>query len=195
MLYFLTILIAMLLVETASITVSLVTGSMTLTYAIFMPIFVNFYVLVVLGIIALLMRMVIPRKAWNAQKKCFKVSKKEIVFFNKVNIKAWKDKVPEMGHTSGFPKTKIRSLEKDYLWKFLEETCYAEVMHYVVAVLGFTVLFFLKVSDYAFAFPILIVNLILHVLPSLIQRFNRYRLLQVYEIVVKRDKGGELTKV
>jgi len=188
MLYFFIILITMIVVETASISVSLLTNSMTLTYAIFMPIFVNFYVLVVLGVVALLMRVLLPRKVWNSQKRCFKVSKKEIYFYNRIKIKKWKDKVPEMGCTSGFPKTKIRSLDKKYLWKFLEETCYAEVMHFVVAFLGFTVLFFVNVSDYPYVFPLLIVNFMLHLLPSLIQRFNRFRLLEVYENVEKKKK-------
>lgn len=181
MLYFFIITSAMLLITATCVLISIYTGIFSITYAIIGPFIVNVYVLVIMGLCTLLMRF-LPKKCWNANKKIFNVSKKEVNFLvNKLKIKAWKDRIPEMGCTSGFPKKHISSLEKKYLWKFLQEICYAEVMHYVSAFLGFTVLFIIKPHDLIFSLPILFVNFFLHMLPSLTQRYNRYRLLQVYE--------------
>lgn len=195
MLYFLIISLAMTIVEISAISFSLATGLMSLSRSVIMPFFVNAYVLVVLGIVALLMRIFIPRRFWNANKKMFYVSKKEIDFYNKLEIKKWKERVPEMGCSSGFPKNEIKSLEKDYLWRFLQENCYAEFMHYVVAILGFTVVFFLEGFDFIFATPILLANVILNIMPSIIQRYNRVKLKNIYEIVVKREEKLKFTKV
>lgn len=195
MLYFLIISLAMTIVEISAISFSLATGLMSLSRSVIMPFFVNAYVLVVLGVVALLMRIFIPRRFWNANKKMFYVSKKEIDFYNKLEIKKWKERVPEMGCSSGFPKNEIKSLEKDYLWRFLQENCYAEFMHYVVAILGFTVVFFLEEFDFIFATPILLANVILNIMPSIIQRYNRVKLKNIYEIVVKREEKLKFTKV
>ena len=195
MLYFLIISLAMTIVEISAISFSLATGLMSLSRSVIMPFFVNAYVLVVLGVVALLMRIFIPRRFWNANKKMFYVSKKEIDFYNKLEIKKWKERVPEMGCSSGFPKNEIKSLEKDYLWRFLQENCYAEFMHYVVAILGFTVVFFLEGFDFIFATPILLANVILNIIPSIIQRYNRVKLKNIYEIVVKREEKLKFTKV
>lgn len=195
MLYFFVISLCMTIIESTSIALALSCHLMSLTRAVVMPFFVNAYVLVVLGLVALLMRICIPRKVWNANKRCFKVEKKEMFFLNKIKIKSWKERVPEMGCTSGFPKNKIKSLDKEYLWKFLQENCYAEVMHYVAAALGFTVLFFLQANDLYFAFPILFVNVVLHIMPSMIQRYNRFRLKNVYDNIANDKKEHPLQKI
>ena len=195
MLYFFIILFSMVGIEAGAICFSLSTGLMSLTRAIVMPFFVNAYVLVMLGVVTLLMRIFVPRKVWNANKTFFGVSKNEIQFYNKLKIKSWKEQVPEMGCSSGFPKNHLKSTEKDYLWKFLQENCFAEVMHYVVAILGFTVLFFLQSYDFYFAVPILIINVILNILPSIIQRYNRFRLFKIYKTIEKRESSLSFTKV
>ena len=181
MLYFFIITFSMIFFIALCLVLSLTTGLYTFTYAIIAPFFVNAYVLVVMGIVALIMKA-FPKKIWNPRNKIYLASKKEIYFIvNKLKVKTWKDRIPEMGSTSGFPKKHIESLEKKYIWKFLQETCYAEIMHYTSGLLGFTVLFFMTAKDLIFTLPLLFINLALHVLPSITQRYNRYRLLQVYE--------------
>lgn len=182
MLYFVVITVVMLLTEVATVTVSFATNLISLTYAIIAPIFVNFYVILVLGFFALTMRFVIPKKFWKVDNKLFRVTDKEIKFLNKIKIKSWKDKIPEMGWTAGFSKSKISSLNKEYLEKFLYETRFAEAMHFTVAVLSFTVLFFFRPLDYYFVFPILITNFILNILPCIVQRYNRHRLTNIYRL-------------
>ena len=186
MLYFLIISITMFICVLMAVIASL-SGAMPLWYAITAPFLVNFYAITVLGIVCLIMRL-LPKSLWNYKRKRFYVSKKEVEFYDKVlHIKKWKEKVPEKGSIAGFPKDKIRSLEEPYLAKFLQENCFAESMHFIGGLMGFTVLLFLKKSNYFFAIPILIVNFILNIMPSIIQRFNRYRLAKIYENVKVRN--------
>lgn len=195
MLYFIIIFLTMLFVEMATVYCSLVHNTMSLTYAILAPFFVNFYVLILLGLITLFLRFCIPWKIWDYKKKIFKVGKSEIKLYNKLKIKSWKEKVPEMGWTGGFPKNEIKSLETDYLHKFLQENCFAGFMHTAVGILGFTALFFLSTQDYFFAFPILIMNLILNLLPCFIQRYNRVRLIRIYESRLEKEKACNVNKI
>ncbi len=191
MLYFLIVLCAMFFVETMTISVSLITNSYSLVYAIIAPIFVNFYVIVVLAFLALSLRFLLPKRWLNYQSRYFKTRDFEIKKLQNLGIKKWKDKVPEMGWTAGFPKDKLKSLDHKYLAKFLQETCFAEIMHNLAAVLGFTVLFFFPLKYYYFVLPILFVNLFLHLLPCLIQRYTRYRLAKIYEL--QKTKDGNTT--
>ena len=181
MLYLPIIFVTMVLTIGAAVCVSVITHSISIAYAILGPLFVLAYVLVVLGICALGMRWLIPKSAWNFESKLFRVSKCEVKFYDRIGIRKWKSLVPEMGNTAGFPKRELKTLDTDYLGRFLWETCYAEGLHFTVGVLGLTALFFVPVRDFYFAVPIVLVNLILHLLPCFIQRYVRYKMLKVYE--------------
>ena len=92
-------------------------GSISVTYAIFGPFAVNAYVIVLLGFFALFLRFV-PFKLFCHQHKLYTVKKKEISFYEKLRIKKWKDKVPELGKTGGFSKRNLQSTNLEYLKKF-----------------------------------------------------------------------------
>lgn len=179
MLYFVIILVSMLAIEGISI---LCAGFnlISLQAAIWGPIITNFYVLGAMGLITLVCRIIMPPKTCNPTKKFFVVNKKEIKVYNKLKIKLWKDKVPEMGCAGGFKKDKIESLNPSYLSKFLKETCFAEVIHRLSALLSFIVLIFANPVYYVFMIPVLVVNFVLHILPCLIQRYNRFRISKIY---------------
>lgn len=185
--YFFVVVIAMLLVEISTVVCALTLHNMTLLYAILAPIFVNFYALAILGLAAWLMRILLPKKLWNHKRRLFAVNEKEIKFYNNIKIKNWKDKIPEFGCITGLSKKEIASVESKYLARFLQETCYSETMHAVAGVLPFTVLFVMPVQDYFFTLPILFVNLFLHVLPCIVQRYNRFRLGKVYDKILSKE--------
>ncbi len=180
MLYFTVILISMLIIYGYTIPISVFTGFISLKEALIGPMFVNAYVLVVLGLVTLFLRVFVPNKSWNAGQKFFKVQEKEISFYEKIKIKKWKDKVPEMGSTGGFPKRNILSLSIEYLAKFLRETCIAENLHVLSIVFSFTALFFISTKGLIYAVPVLIVNMILHILPCFIQRYVRFKMIKIY---------------
>ena len=190
MLYFLIIFITMFICISLAV-VSSFFGVMPLWYAFTMPFLVVAYDLIFLGIVCVVMRL-LPKALWDYRRKRFTVGDEEVKFYDqKLHIKSWKEKVPEAGAASGFPKDKIYSTEEKYLKRFLEENCFAESMHFVAGLIGITALFFLPTADFFFAIPITIVNFVLNIMPSMIQRYNRPKLVRIYEKICERNKSHE----
>lgn len=188
MLYFYILLVIMSITTANSIIYHVATGNMSLVYSIFAPMMVNAYVLILFGLLTLVMRIFIPKDFWFKDLNLFNVSKREIKLYDKMQIKSWKEKVPEMGKTGGFPKDSIRSLDKEYIHKFISETCFAEWLHVLSAFLGITALYVFPVEQHFFVIPIVITNLLLHLPLAIIQRYNRYRL----NIIYKRKNKSEI---
>ena len=121
----------------------------------------------------------LPKKCANHEKKIFRVSAKEKKFYEKLKIRKWKDRVPEIGQFTGFRKNKLvdpKSVE--YLDRFLLEACYGEIGHFFSCIFGFLTLAFFFVSPLwqAIAIPVCTVNVFMN-LPSLfILRYNSYKL-------------------
>lgn len=181
MFYFWIITIAMLAVYSLTIPLAVCTNIFSLTEALCGPMIVNAFVLAFMGVLTLMLRTIVPIKAWNYNSKMFKVGKKEFAFLKKLKVKKWKDKVPEMGKTGGFPKDKVRSFEIKYLERFLQETCFAEFMHAIAGTFPFLSLIFVRTTSLIYVLPIFITNLVLHILPCIIQRYVRFKLAKVYE--------------
>lgn len=123
----------------------------------------------------------IPGKYFNYNSKLFHVFHFERGFYEKLRIKKWKDKVPELGNIGGFRKNHIeKPKDENYLQRYLHENCQAEVIHGTSAVWGFIALVFIP-SKYLLiaALPISILNALLHILPVLIQRYMRPRLIKI----------------
>ena len=126
----------------------------------------------------------LPAKFANHEKKVFSVSAKEKGFYEKLKIRKWKDKVPEIGHFTGFRKNKIADPKSvEYLDRFLLEACYGEMGHFWSVFIGFATLllgfipFFPKMSLWlSISIPVAIINACMN-LPSLfILRYNSYKL-------------------
>ncbi len=186
MFYAIVVIFTLFFTTSLSLWVGLTINSVSFAYALLAPFAVNAYVLVLLGLLAILLRF-FPKGLWNYRSTIFKVNQSQIKFLRSIKIQKWKDKIPEMGWTGGFEKKNIKSVEVKYLNKFLQETCLAEILHLLAGILGFTVLFIFPVRDLYFSLPIAIVNLILHILPCLIQRYTRFRMVPIYEHLSKKQ--------
>ena len=139
--------------------------------------------IVVDALVATVCRL-LPEKLANHEKKVFTVSAKEKSFYEKLKIRKWKDKVPEIGHFTGFRKNKIADPKSvEYLDRFLLEACYGEMGHFWSLFIGFSILllgfipFFPTMSLWlSISIPVSIINIFLN-LPSLfILRYNSYKL-------------------
>lgn len=121
----------------------------------------------------------LPERFADHSKKVFTVSAKEKKFYEKLKIRKWKDKVPEIGHFTGFRKNKLDDPQNPaYVERFLLENCYGEIGHFFSSILGFLVLFLFPISRiwFAVSIPAAVVNVFLN-LPSLfILRYNSYKL-------------------
>ncbi|MBQ8342731.1 MAG: hypothetical protein IJY21_01350 [Clostridia bacterium] len=140
-------------------------------------------VIVVDALVATVCRLM-PEKFANHESKAYTVSAKEKSFYEKLKIRKWKDKVPEIGHFTGFRKNKIADPKSvEYLDRFLLEACYGELGHFCILFIGFTILllgfipFFPTMSLWlAISIPVSIVNIFLNVPSLFILRYNSYKL-------------------
>ena len=121
----------------------------------------------------------LPKKCADESKKIFLVGAREKKFYEKLKIRLWKDKVPEIGHFTGFRKNKIADPKSvEYLNRFLLEACYGELGHFFSVFFGFLLLLLFPLTDawFAISIPVAIVNALMN-LPSLfILRYNSYKL-------------------
>lgn len=146
---------------------------------------------------ALIVRRLLPMKWFLPNKKIFQVSKKEHKFYIKLRIKAWKDKVPELGLFTSFSKSELKnSTDKKYLERFIIESNYGVICHLVNAFFGFLIMFipyWTGGNNFKFLFPIsiwlpiFIVNFILSILPLFILRYTSYTLIKLYNKQLKKE--------
>ena len=147
------------------------------------------------AVVALFVRYVMPKKYFNANLKIHKVHKWEIRFFKKIQINKWKDLVPEAGRVLvGFDKTKVANKEDEtYINKFLSETIYAETMHFWSIIFAGFVFFISPQLLLTVVLPQFVINFVINLLPVMIQRYNRPRLMVALERI-NRLKAKKLEK-
>ncbi len=147
-------------------------------------------VMLIDGLTAGLCRL-LPQKCANREKKIFQVSAKEKVFYEKLKIRKWKDKVPEIGQFTGFRKNKIADPKSvEYLDRYLLEICYGELGHIASVFTSFLLLglFFISPLWLGIAVPVAVISALLN-LPSLfILRYNSYKLEILRKNLLKRQK-------
>ena len=146
-------------------------------------------VVIVDAIVAIACRA-LPKKCVPYGAKIYQVSGKEKRFYEKLFIRKWKDKVPEIGHFTGFRKTKVQDPKSvEYVERFLLECRYGEVVHFVSCLVGFVILFPLPNAP-IYHFPVTIavaaINALLNVLPLFVLRYNFYKLDCLYQANLKK---------
>ena len=146
------------------------------------------------GLIATIARL-LPAKCADHTKKVFAVSAKEKKFYEKLKIRSWKDKIPEIGHFTGFRKNKLVDPQSvEYVDRFLLESCYGEIGHFFSLFFGFAVLVLYPLSDvwFALAIPVAIVNFFLNLPSLLVLRYNSYKLVVLKKSLLKKQQRKEL---
>lgn len=135
-------------------------------------------VILVDALVATVSRL-LPKQCANHEKRIYKVGAKEKKFYEKLHIRKWKDKIPEIGHFTGFRKNKIADPKSvEYLDRFLMEACYGEIGHFFSVFFGFIILLLFPLTEtwWAISIPVVIINALLN-LPSLfVLRYNSYKL-------------------
>ena len=148
------------------------------------------------GLVATIARLM-PAKFADHTKKIYQVSAKEKKFYEKLKIRLWKDKIPEIGHFTGFRKNKLTDPQSvEYVERFLLESCYGELGHFFSLFLGFTVLLLYPLSDvwFALAIPVAIVNFFLNLPSLLVLRYNSYKLSVLRKSLLKKQQRAKKTE-
>ena len=145
------------------------------------------------GVFATLIRWCMPNKWYDYKVDFHKVSKKETIIYEKLFIKAWKDKILELGMFTSFSKKKVEDPQsREYIERFILECNYGAVIHLADAIFGFLLLLCYMPFSYpmvmSIGMPICIINAILNILPLMILRYNLYRLHKLRDILEKKEK-------
>ena len=132
-----------------------------------------------------------PKKWYSSDRKFFCVSKKERNFYEKLDIKRWKDHVLELGAICGFRKNKLKdSSSPEYISRFLIESNIGIVVHIANIIFGFLVLVCMPLKYWlVISLPVAIVNAFLGLLPILILRYNIPKL----KVALKRAERTQKT--
>lgn len=144
------------------------------------------------GVAALLVRAVSSKI--NIDSKFFAERKGERKFYMDLNIKKWKDSIPEMGKVlKFFDKTTVpKEVDGNYFKKFILETCLAEVMHVISILLAPLLIIILPIRfALRISLPIVLVNIFLNILPVMVQRYNRPKLRIAYSRQLKKEESNK----
>jgi len=145
---------------------------------------ISLLVLVVIdAVCALFVRYCLPKKVFNPFLKCYRVGKVERKFYEKIGIRKWKDRIPEAGQMfANFSKTEVADMtNNEYVIKFMSETIYAEIMHWLSMIFSFLIIFIDLRLSLTVGLPLVIGNMILNLMPVLVQRYNRPKLMVLYQ--------------
>ena len=141
------------------------------------------------GVVATFIRRALPAKWYDYKVEWRKVSDKECKFYDALNIKAWKDKVLELGVFTSFSKKKIANpRSREYMEQFILECNYGWSIHLWNAILGFLLI---PVYPAAFRLPVILpaccINFVLSMLPFMILRYNLPRLHRARNVLEKKE--------
>ena len=120
---------------------------------------------------------------FDPDRRFFTVSDREMRVFRKIGLPKWKDRLPQFNPE--FDKRHLAAgRDPAYIDRFLFITCRAEVIHYIIGVLGWVSLAFCLFSENQTAWLVRYAGIALFIqlanLPfAWIQRYNRKRLLRV----------------
>lgn len=139
------------------------------------------------GVSAFLIRR-LPEKWFSYDVLVHKPSKKECDFYEKLGIKLWKDHILELGMFTAFSKKHIADPKNpEYVQRFILESNYGALIHFVGIFLGF-VLFFIYPEPliWRMALPAALINAFMNLFPLMILRYNLLRLHRMNLILLKK---------
>ena len=138
----------------------------------------------------------LPKKLFDGEKWWFRVGKFQRIVCVVTKVKSWKDKIPVGGRVAGFRLNKLntpRSLE--YVNRFIQESCFAEWLHFTCFVWCFVALIFLPSELFLnMSLPISLLFAYANITPTIIQWYTRPRMIKLRDSLLKRqdayDKEG-----
>ena len=139
------------------------------------------------GLFATIVRWFLPEKWFSVDKAHWAARRKECVFYEKIGIKKWKDKVIELGMFTNFRKNKIADpSNNEYVGRYIVEANFGVGCHITGVIFGYLVCLIFPSHWYSVGLPVGFVNMILNALSLMILRYNLPKLRTLYRINAKR---------
>lgn len=156
-------------------------------YAILATVVAVAAVIAVDGVFAFVIRHMLPARWFDENNTKWTPGKKTCVFYEKIGVKKWKDKVLELGIFAGFRKNKLADPNNnEYVARFITEANYGIVIHLFGMIFGFSIMAFYPKYALNFGLPVAIVNLFLNYLSFVILRYNLPKLRILYKRNARR---------
>ena len=170
--------------------------NMTFLNAMLFTVIFTLEEVIINAICAIVISKVIKNKRFNENSFLYNTTKSQMNFYDKLKIKLWKDKVPDLGRLGGFKKNKIEQPNDiEYLNKYIYEINNGLLVHFVSLFAGFAILLCPPYWYFAIKIPVSIVSFILNLLPIFILKYNKYKLEKIIKYKTKKDevKSNEQT--
>ena len=137
------------------------------------------------GGLAMLIHLM-PNRLFPADDPKYRVSEWEQKLYKKLKVRAWKDRIWELGGLGGFSKKSLAQPgSPEYIERFLVECHKGVLTHRLSYPIGFLPMLFVPgVCALSIALPVAVVNLFLNILPTMALRYNTPKL----QLLLKRMK-------
>lgn len=141
----------------------------------------NLGIFVVLSVIITFLSVLSPKYYYNYKMWLYRERKWEHggkLYENKLKVKKWKSRLPELADFLKFifPKKFIKEFSIDYMSKYLMESCRAELTHWCIIFSTVVFLIFESTETFIYMFLIAFAANIPYII---IQRYNRPRILDI----------------
>ena len=135
-------------------------------------------------------------KKINPFSKLHQVGKWEEKVLKAFNVRAWKDKIPELGKTfNGFDKSQVGDMnDNQHVRRFITQTIVAEYVHISSTILGCFAIFACLPTWHIVGLPLLLANIIINIMPVMVQRYNRPKLMALYKRNERREQLAKTTE-
>ena len=156
--------------------------------------FLVFVVILLPSILSLFIKKVLPEKFFDGTMEFFLPKKYEKSLFNKINIRSWKDKIPNWGNV-GKDMAKDGQIDVESIKNFIVQTCLGEIVHLfcMLSAMVSGVVLALNRPDLIFTMilPVVVVYAVINLLSVLIQRYNRPRLQILLNRLERKNRDSE----
>ena len=155
----------------------------------------TFAVVVIATFLIAFLASLLPVKFYEPNNKIFHVFKFEKKLYERLGIKKWKDKIPELGkQLSGFDKHTLAEPDNpEYIHKFLLENCKGDFLHaisMIYSVLSLVILIFILPYPFILTMwlPTAVVAICVHSLSYMILRYTRPKLMILHKRLTRNTQ-------
>lgn len=130
-----------------------------------------------------------PDRWFGIDNPVYRVSRRETRLYIRLGVRAWKDKVWELGGLGGFSKRELKEPNSpDYIEKFIIECNKGVLTHRLSYPIGFLAMLTLpNPCAVTIALPVAVVNLFLNILPTVVLRYNTPMLTSLLKRLRRRE--------
>ena len=145
-----------------------------------------------LGVLSFDIGRLLPKSWFHADRFPYKTAAYEPKIYQALRVKSWQGKVPDMSRIFKkiMPEKKMTAETIADVPRMLEETCVAELTHFLLSILGLAMLW---IWPGAGGITVTVIYILLGNLPFIIiQRYNRPRLQRLYAMQQRKQERSSI---